>query len=424
MSVVADLLASVFERRYRPSSKTDTDNRRIEDLADTLIGNLGEGSGIEIATKILDRFDQINDDEKRQFFAHLCHNMDIDATTVEATLTAYRRRTSAATYQDFITAVDPDRRKFIRRVNQVPGATEKLVAMRAELLRLKGRDSKLDTLDLDFQSLFAAWFNRGFLVMRPITWETPAHILEKIIAYEAVHAIDSWDALRSRLQPKDRRCFAFFHLSMPDEPLIFVEVALTLDTPRSIDSVLTANRQTLDPQSATTAVFYSISNCQKGLAKISFGNFLIKQVARDLAAELPNLTSFVTLSPIPRLVSWFEKLNLPYKTLGEQTMRELAAYYLINVKHSDGKPFDPVARFHLGNGAEVHAIHANADLSENGLNQSNGLMVNYRYVLDSVAENHERFANDDVVVADDSLHALASRVTDLITQTENKEKAS
>ncbi len=260
--------------------------------------------------------------------------------------------------------------------------------------------------------------------MRPITWETPAHILEKIIAYEAVHAIDSWDALRSRLQPEDRRCFAFFHLSMPDEPLIFVEVALTSQTPQSIDSVLTANRDTLDPQSATTAVFYSISNCQKGLAKISFGNFLIKQVARDLAAELPNLTNFVTLSPIPRLVSWFEKLNLPYKTLGEQTLRELTAHYFINVKHADGKPYDPVARFHLGNGAEVHAIHANADLSENGLKQSNGLMVNYRYVLDSVAENHERFANDSMVVADESLHALAARVTDQITNPENTEKAS
>ncbi len=424
MSVVADLLASVFERRYRPLSKIDTDSRRIEDLADILIGNPGEGSGIEIATKILDRFDQMNDDEKRQFFSHLCHNMDIDATTVETTLNAYRRRTSAATYQDFIKAVDPDRRKFIRRVNQVPGATEKLVAMRAELLRLKGRDSELDPLDLDFQSLFDAWFNRGFLVMRPITWETPAHILEKIIAYEAVHAIDSWDALRSRLQPEDRRCFAFFHLSMPDEPLIFVEVALTSQTPQSIDSVLTANRDTLDPQSATTAVFYSISNCQKGLAKISFGNFLIKQVARDLAAELPNLTNFVTLSPIPRLVSWFEKLNLPYKTLGEQTLRELTAHYFINVKHADGKPYDPVARFHLGNGAEVHAIHANADLSENGLKQSNGLMVNYRYVLDSVAENHERFANDSMVVADESLHDLAARVTDQITNPENTEKAS
>jgi len=277
-------------------------------------------------------------------------------------------------------AVDPNRQKVIRSLNQVPGATEKLVFMRKELLRLKESDSDLDPLDLDFQHLFAAWFNRGFLVMRPITWETPAHILEKIIAYEAVHAIDRWSDLRRRLQPGDRRCFAFFHLSMPDEPLIFVEVALMDKTPSSIDSVLTDEREELDPTEATTAVFYSISNCQRGLAKISFGNFLIKQVANDLAAELPNLTKFITLSPIPRLVSWMKSEKLPYE------------------------------EFHLGNGAAVHAIHLNADRSENGLKQSRGLMVNYQYVLDSVSSNHERYAHEHFIIAEEELHKLAAPV--------------
>ena len=408
MSVVADLLAGVFERRYRPSAKDETDTRSLEELANALIGCAGEGSGIALATKMLDRFDASEDEEKLSFFQHLCHNMDISPSEVDTTLKAYRNKGSAENYKAFMEAVDPNRQKIIRMLNQVPGATEKLVVMRAELLRLKGAESDLEPLDFDFQHLFASWFNRGFLVMRPITWETPAHILEKIIAYEAVHAIDRWSDLRSRLQPADRRCFAFFHLSMPDEPLIFVEVALTDKTPDSIDSVLTDERDELDPADVNTAVFYSISNCQRGLAKISFGNFLIKQVANDLAAELPNLTTFVTLSPIPRFVSWLKKENLPYENMSEQTLHEMAAHYLIHVKHIDGKPFDPVARFHLGNGAAVHAIHLNADQSKNGMRQSHGLMVNYQYVLDSVPTNHERYFHESHVVADESLHTLAA----------------
>jgi len=412
MSLMTDLMAGVFDRRYRPWSKAEPDTRSIEDMTDALVGTVGEGSGIALATKILDRFDALDDTGKLQFFTHLSQQMDISATAVEVTLSAYRRDGSAKNYQAFRKAVDPTRQEVFRRLNQVPGATEKLVSMRADLLRLKGRDSELDPLDLDFQHLLSSWFNRGFLVMRPITWESPAHILEKIIAYEAVHAIDSWDALRSRLQPQDRRCFAFFHLTMPDEPLIFVEVALTDTTPNSIDNVLTDNRDELDPADATTAVFYSISNCQRGLARISFGNFLIKQVAADLAAELPNLTTFVTLSPIPLLVTWLKEKQVDYETISAQTLHELAAYYLLHAKREDGKPYDPVARFHLGNGAMVHAVHIHADPSENGMNQSRGVMVNYQYVLESVASNHERFALDDIVIADDALHTLAAPIKD------------
>lgn len=410
MSLVADLLAGVFERRYKPAAKGETDTRSIEELTNALILCAGEGTGIALATKILDRFDGFDDEEKLNFFRYLRHSLDISPSAVEASLKAYRSRASADNYKALMEAVDPNRQKVIRSLNQVPGATEKLVFMRKELLRLKESDSDLDPLDLDFQHLFAAWFNRGFLVMRPITWETPAHILEKIIAYEAVHAIDRWSDLRRRLQPGDRRCFAFFHLSMPDEPLIFVEVALMDKTPSSIDSVLTDEREELDPTEATTAVFYSISNCQRGLAKISFGNFLIKQVANDLAAELPNLTKFITLSPIPRLVSWMKSEKLPYEEMSEQTLHELAAHYLIHVKHIDKKPLDPVARFHLGNGAAVHAIHLNADRSENGLKQSRGLMVNYQYVLDSVSSNHERYAHEHFIIAEEELHKLAAPV--------------
>jgi len=410
MSLMTELLSGVFENRYRPWSKTETDTRTIEEMADALVHNAGEGSGIALATQLLDRFEESDDEAKLKFFTHLCQNMDIDAKAVESTLLSYRRNATAKTYQAFLESVDPIRQELIRRINRVPGATQKLVSMRAELLRLKGRESELDPLDLDFQHLLGSWFNRGFLVMRPITWETPAHILEKIIAYEAVHAIDSWDELRNRLQPEDRRCFAFFHLSMPDEPLIFVEVALTSTTPSSIHEVLAEEREQLPANEAKTAVFYSISNCQKGLAKISFGNFLIKQVARDLATELPNLTTYITLSPIPRMVEWLVESGVNYKNVSDQTLSELAANYLLNAKHVDGKPFDPVARFHLGNGAEVHAVHVNADMSEKGCDQSQGVMVNYRYILDSVATNHERFALENHIEANDSLHKLAARV--------------
>src|SRR6056297_2602739 len=212
-----------------------------------------------------------------------------------------RRRSTptAVTYKRLMQAGEPKRQEVIRRLNKVPGATGALVEMRADLLRHLHEAPEIGVLDLDFKHLFKSWFNRGFLVLRPISWESPAAILEKIIAYEAVHAIDSWQSLRARLEPRDRRCFAFFHPAMPDEPLIFVEVALTRGVPGSIQGLLAEPREPLPAAEADTAVFYSISNCQPGLAGISFGNSLIKQVVEDLSRELKGLKTFVTLSPIP-----------------------------------------------------------------------------------------------------------------------------
>ena len=282
--------------------------------------------------------------------------------------------------------------------------------MRADLLRLGEKEPELQALDLDFRHLFASWFNRGFLVLRPINWESPAHILEKIIAYEAVHAIDSWDDLRRRLEPADRRCFAFFHPSMPDEPLIFVEVALNKGIPRSVQALLAEDRAAMPAEEADTAVFYSISNCQAGLASISFGNSLIKQVASDLSAELSGLNTFVTLSPIPGLAKWLKQVGLTWDTNEPENMQALAAHYLLNAKSRDGLPFDPVARFHLGNGAIVHAVHADADISDKGRVQSGSTMVNYLYDLSRVAQNHENFATTREVVATSEVRTLAGPV--------------
>jgi malonyl-CoA decarboxylase len=332
--------------------------------------------------------------------------MDIDHEAAQAALSAYVQAPDQATYRAFMAAAEPARQELARRLNQVPGATARLVAMRADLLRLIPQDRSLAKLDLDFRHLLSSWFNRGFLVLRPITWSSPAKILEDIISYEAVHAIDSWDDLRRRVQPTDRRCFAFFHPAMPDEPLIFVEVALTRGIPGSVQAILTQDRAALDPGDADTACFYSISNCQDGLAGISFGNSLIKQVAEDLSRELPQLKTFVTLSPIPGLSAWMQAEGV--EAASSDALRAIAARYLLSAKRGNGTPLDPVARFHLKNGASVHDLHAGADLSARGLDQSGGAMVNYLYDLDRVTENHEAFAGAARVIASPEIKKLAA----------------
>jgi len=400
MSLLADLLSTVFKRRYRALASAQKDDRPLSELAEDLMGSAGEISGLALADEMLSRFKRLDDDDKLAFFGYISDAMDIEPERLRQALDAYEKHPSKASYRAFSEAAEPRRHEFLRRLNGVPGATGQLVHMRAELLRLAGQDSRMAPLDLDFRHLFASWFNRGFLVLRPINWESPAHILEKIIAYEAVHAISSWDDLRRRLEPADRRCFAFFHPAMPDEPLIFVEVALTQGVPNSIQSLLAEDRRAIAADQANTAVFYSISNCQKGLASISFGNSLIKQVAADLAAAMPELTTFVTLSPIPSLSIWREEQGLqPPDRNDPELARDLAAYYLLHAKAKGDQPFDPVARFHLGNGAMVHAVHAEADLSDKGMAQSDGVMVNYLYDLDQVGSNHELYVSTKEVVA-------------------------
>jgi malonyl-CoA decarboxylase len=282
--------------------------------------------------------------------------------------------------------------------------------MREDLIRFLPNHPQLGKLNVDFKHLFASWFNRGFLVLRPISWSSPAHILEKIITYESVHEIENWDDLRRRLQPSDRRCFAFFHPAMPDEPLIFVEVALTEGTPNSIQKILLESRDMIGADKADTAAFYSISNCQAGLAGISFGNSLIKTVVEHLLRELPQIRSFVTLSPIPGLVKWLNETGLFDAAADGGTQMKLAANYLLNSKNHSGHPRDAVARFHLNNGALVAVVHANADMSKNGMAQSCGVMVNYRYDLLRISEHHEAFANKQTVVSERSVKALAAEI--------------
>ena len=410
MSFFADILSSLFERKLTLTRRVEDDNKPIEELCEALLSSRGEVSGMTLAQLILDRYATFDEASKLSWFLLLVNDMDVPAETAIAAIKAYHDKPSNKAYENMIGAVEPARLQLIRRLNQTQDATAKLVKMREDLIRFLPNHPHLGKLNVDFKHLFASWFNRGFLVLRPISWSSPAHILEKIITYESVHEIENWDDLRRRLQPDDRRCFAFFHPAMPDEPLIFVEVALTEGTPASIQKILLESRDVIAAEKADTAAFYSISNCQAGLAGISFGNSLIKTVVQYLLRELPQIQNFVTLSPIPGLVKWLTETGLFDSNADSETQMKLAASYLLNSKNSNGQPRDAVARFHLNNGALVAAVHANADISKNGMAQSCGVMVNYRYDLSRISEHHEAFANKQTVVAERSVKVLAAEI--------------
>jgi malonyl-CoA decarboxylase len=306
--------------------------------------------------------------------------------------------------------------------------------MREQLLDAMNHRDDLAVVDDDFLHLFSSWFNRGFLVLESINWSTPAHLLEKIIRYEAVHTIRDWNDLRARVDSPDRRCYAFFHPALADEPLIFVEVALTRGIPAAIDPILSAKREPVEPERATTAVFYSISNCQRGLAGVSFGHFLIKQVVEEVSRELPRLATFITLSPAPNFAAWLktERAKESSAALGAEDRAVLAAldrpnwwrdeasaemvhepllraaaWYYLRARSPRGTPLDSVARFHLGNGAQLERLNFLADTSERALQQSHGLMVNYLYDLEHIEQNHEAYAQQQAIVAASAVTRLA-----------------
>lgn len=405
MMGLGGLLGRVLDRPLS-LGRAAPDDRPLAELCRALLTEAGEATGLALARTILTRYAALADDEKRAFFDTLAVDMDVNIGAVHQTVVAYEGDPTRDTYRAFAAASEPPRQELIRRLNRVPGATARLVAMRADLLRLTDLSGRLGALDQDFRHLFSSWFNRGFLVLSHIDWGSPAAILEKIIQYEAVHDIEGWGDLRRRLQPTDRRCFGFFHPAMPDEPLIFVEVALTRGIPGSVQRLLSEKRDPIDAEDADTAVFYSISNCQAGLAGISFGNSLIKQVVEDLSADLSNLKTYVTLSPIPGLMKWLGKSDVSADLTDTDTLRRLAATYLLDAKRGHA-PLDPVARFHLGNGALVHAVHAQADTSDKGLAQSAGAMVNYLYDPARLAQNHEALVSHGTVAVSTAVKSLA-----------------
>ncbi len=410
-----------------------SERHNLVQLCEMLISVRGEASGVALARHILDQWRQLVAPERRDFLIALAEHFGPDTKRLERAVKNWQTDRRAEAVMELHIAAEPKRQEVIRRLNLAPGGIETLVRMREEVFEYQKDYPVLNVLDADFQHLFSSWFNRGFLELRRIDWTTPANVLEKIIRYEAVHEIKSWDDLRLRLQPEDRRCFAFFHPQLSDEPLIFVEVALTAAIPSRIASVLSPARQIMIPQEATTAVFYSISNCQEGLRGISFGNFLIKQVVDDLKRELPKLTQFVTLSPVPGFANWLrtelgntESVALspadqhalgclnepdwfehPDKSLEiAKTLSPVAAFYLLKAKTASGRPVDPVSRFHLGNGARLEQVNFAGDISLNGLKQAHGLMVNYLYKLDEIERNHEAYASKGEVAASSQVRKL------------------
>ncbi|MBM3348989.1 MAG: decarboxylase [Betaproteobacteria bacterium] len=403
-----------------------------------LVSGRGESNAVSMALDVISNYRKLNAEQRPKFFAMLAEQFNIDAEQLMKAAQSFAADPNARNYIRLQKISESPRQELLRRLNRAPGGTAAVVEMRRDLLTLLNKKPEFMGLDYDMRHLLSSWFNPGFLKMHRVDWKSPAEILEKIIAHEAVHAIDGWDDLRRRLQP-DRRCFAFFHPQLPDEPLIFVEVALLPEIPVAIMPLVDKKSTPVEQSNQfKVAAFYSISNCESGLRGVSMGNFLIKRVAEQLHAEFPGLKTFVTLSPIPGLMEWItagahlgdlpssDKIKPAVRKARDDALellklngsnwmdklgkvwhpdqcseREKAAFmaltaiYLTTVTPSrDG---NPVAKFHLGNGAKLHQINWAGDLSKNGLRQSAGLMVNYLYDLSSVEENHERFVNGEII---------------------------
>jgi malonyl-CoA decarboxylase len=445
---VAESARNVIGVPVRPELSSDDTERLRERMRNCLEGRGGEVSARARAADLGHTYLALNATGRERFLRLLAEGFDVDRAAVDSTAArlagasgAERLRAERALRH----ALEAPRVKLLTQFNGLPEGVKFLVDMRAELMALSRDDVVLSGLEQDLKALLAHWFDIGFLELRRITWEAPAALLEKLIVYEAVHEIRGWTDLKNRLEA-DRRCFAFFHPRMPDEPLIFVEVALTRGIADSIHPLLDESAPLGDPMSADTAIFYSISNCQKGLAGISFGNFLIKRVVDSLAAELPRLKIFATLSPSPGFRNWLDELlaagengvlsvaeqraidalpngsgasglrqllaspgwheSEPIMRVLRAPLLRLCARFLMLEKTASGRARDPVAHFHLSNGARLERVNWAADLSPKGLQQSAGIMMNYLYRLSEIESNHEAYTAEGMIAASTAIRTL------------------
>ena len=376
---------------------------------ESVMSKSGEVSSLVFAEHLSNLIEELSDKEFIEFFDSVLEKYDIDSQALLKATNEYTKNKTQNNLEIISQLSEPRWRELFRRLNTISEGTLKLVRLRERVRSLKKESQNLQFFDRSLLILFKYWFNPSFLVLESIDWSTPANILEKIIAYEAVHEINSWDDLRARLAPKDRKCFAFFHPLMPNEPLIFVEVALTSNMPESISDIIKIDRSITLDEDINTAVFYSISNCQEGLSGISFGNFLIKQVAHKLKQENDALDKFVTLSPAPGFVKWLKEKSIDEEANEEMLLKQ-TLIYLTSSDREDKLPNDSVARFHLGNGAILERVNLNADLSSKGLMQSKGIMVNYSYNLDTLEENHEVFFKTKEVKQSDAIKNLRKKL--------------
>ena len=415
-----------------------TEKRALElarQTAKRLMGAQGESNAQSMAVKLIDHYDKLSPALRAEFFDFLAQEFNPDPQQVKAVAEAYHANPSADNLVRLFHVVEPDRQELLRRINRAPKGTLSIIEMRKSLLAQLGTHPTWAAIDADMHHLLSSWFNPGFLELHEITWNSPAQLLEKIIQHESVHAIDGWDDLRRRLQP-DRRCYAFFHRQLPNEPLIFVEVALVPSIATDVGVLINKKTEVGAAKTFKTAIFYSISNCQPGLKGVSLGNFLIKRVAQKLIEDMPSLKTFSTLSPIPGFTQWMDqgaqlntydatpaqlkRFDAAIRTLGlgerkwserlkdgwnpsgcspeqQQALMRLCALYLMH--YTQERRGDSVAKFHLSNGATLFQINWAADLSKKGLQQSAGLMVNYLYELDKVEAQHEAFSKGQVITA-------------------------
>jgi malonyl-CoA decarboxylase len=431
------LLDLARDRRDAPGARSAS----LADLCEEVLTGRGEASGAALAGEILAKYSALTIGPRIAFFEALAERFGPDKAKLDAAIIDWQAKPSDATAAAVHRAAEPRRQELLRRLNLAPGGTSALVRMREQLIDALDHRDDLAAVDADFVHLFSSWFNRGFLVLRRIDWSTPAMILEKIIKYEAVHRIRSWDDLRRRIDPADRRCYAFFHPALIDEPLIFVEIALTREIPGAVAPILSVQRDAPEPDKATTAVFYSISNCQRGLAGVSFGSFLIKQVVQEICRDNPKMQTFVTLSPVPDFAQWLDRERKAENSTAipaedraalegldregwwqteearepiHEPLLRAAAWYFLRAKNRRGMPADSVARFHLGNGARLERINWLADGTEKGLSQSYGLMVNYLYDLDDIEKNHEAYAAGRAVAASSAVKRLLRKPVELV----------
>lgn len=420
MEVGRDLLA---KRGLPLSSKASTVDNLVT-MCKELQDHRGEASGLALAGEVAQSYHKLEEDGRLEFFIRLAEDFDVNKDDIIRAADEYREDSNLENLLSIARRVEAPRQKLFRRINMAPDGTRALVIMRGHLLEVLRANPILRGVDSDLKHLFISWFNKGFLEMRRIDWSSPAMVLEKIIDYEAVHEINGWDDLRSRLR-EDRRCFAFFHPALENDPLVFVEIALTTELPEAIAPLLVQDREMPDKAKVNTVVFYSISNCHPGLAGVSFGNFLIKNVVEELKKEVSGLKTFVTLSPVPGFRKWLLKADLSElvdeemasKVLGPigkvvesnvyEALTKLCAHYLLKEKSGELAK-DPVARFHLGNGASLHRLHGAADLSVKGREQSGGIMVNYLYDLDKIEVNHEAYFEKGKISASRSVSKILS----------------
>ncbi|WP_027948995.1 malonyl-CoA decarboxylase [Haliea salexigens] len=409
-------VASAGKNLLRRSTR---ERNSMASLCSELYSNKGEALGIALADEVVNAYATLDSEEKKTFFNVLLRDYSPDPELINRCAEAYRSALTPETYRALAQAVESPRQTLFRRINMAPTGTRTVIDMREDLLQHLSEHPELRLVDDDLQHLLTSWFNPGFLQLRTMDWDSPAAVLEKLIEYEAVHEMQGWDDLRRRLDAKDRRCFGFFHPALPDEPLIFVEVALVPAVSSSVQTILAPHEGLVAQERISTAIFYSISNCQPGLRGISFGNFLIKQVVMRLKEDMPQLTEFATLSPIPGFRKWLNSvlandqqpllsaedaslltaLDTPrwledtaLQARLKPLLMRLCARYLLREKRGTA-PLDPVARFHLGNGASVARLNWLGDTSAKGLQQSAGLLVNYAYDLEEVEEHHEAFLN-------------------------------